>query len=521
MDLSLSNEHFIFDQAPASKIGRQVIDTHISRIFITEEHAYKLKKPVNFGFLDYSTPEKRYHYCQEELRLNGRFSESLYLDVVPMYEVDGCYYETNSLPDNIDNANLQPVDYVVKMSLFNQDRLLKNLMDQQPLSFNQYQKLGYYIASVHEQLQKADVNSSFGSEAILFEPMLENFEHIRAVLGDEHIDLDLDHLEQYTQNTFKSLQNNFYDRKAKGYIRECHGDLHLNNIIYQDSEFTLFDGIEFNDHLRWIDTMSELAFLLMDLEYNNEFTGSSLVLNAYLEYSGDFDGLAVLNFYKVYRAMVRAKVAALRYQQEKNDTVLEECFNYIRLATQYTHQSPKCLAITFGVSGSGKTYVAKHVAPKLQAIQLRSDVERKRLFNLKPLENSEGHSDMYSSTTTEQVFDRLKAIAETCLQSGYATIVDATFLKQEQRSVFEELATWLDIPFSILHCKAPESEMIHRLENRNQTGHDASEADQQIMRQQQDIKEELSEAERRHCFVVDTQKVLDLNGIAQFCLQKT
>lgn len=521
MDLSRSPAHFFFDQAPASKAGRQVIDTHISRIFITEEHAYKLKKPVNFGFLDYSTVEKRHHYCQEELRLNGRFSEGLYLDVVPLYEVNGCYYEESSLPNDIHNASKSAVDYVVKMRLFDQQNLLKNRLETEPLSVNQFQNLGYYVASVHEPLARSDEDSAFGSEAILLEPMLENFEHIRTVLHDNHVDLDLNHLELYTQNTFKDLQSVFYERKTKGFIRECHGDLHLNNIIFQDDHFTLFDGIEFNDKLRWIDTISEMAFLLMDLEYNDDFTGASVVLNAYLEYSGDYEGLAVLNFYKVYRAMVRAKVAALRYQQENEDALLEECFNYLRLATQYTHEPSKCLAITFGISGSGKTYLSRRLAPSLRAVHLRSDVERKRLFNLKPLDSSQGHPEMYTVDTTQQVFKKLKSLAEYALKYGFSVIVDATFLKQEQRTAFEELASWLDIPFTIIHCQAPETELEKRLDSRNRTGNDASEADQKIMKMQLEFCEALTEAETKHRITVLTQDEINFSGLTDFCLKNS
>jgi hypothetical protein len=236
---------------------------------------------------------------------------------------------------------------------------------------------------------------------------------------------------------FASRHADFTTRKLTGYIRECHGDMHLGNMVLVDDRVVIFDGIEFNDAFRWIDVASDVAFLIMDLEDRGRPDFAHRFLNGYLEATGDYGMLRLLPFYLTYRALVRAKVAGIRLGQsslsaEETAQAHEEFVSYLDLAERYTRPWRPRLFITHGVSGSGKTRHTQPLVEAIGAIRLRSDVERKRLFGLAPLEKSSGQRarDLYTAEATQRTYASLAQQAAGVLQAGFPVVVDATFLRR-------------------------------------------------------------------------------------------
>ena len=454
--------------------GFKILETHISWVLLTGEYAYKIKKPVNFGFLDYSSLEKRHHFCLEELRLNQRLAPDLYLEVVAI---------TGNPAAPTINAETEAFEYAVKMREFPQSAQL----DRVKLSTDHIDQLAQKLAAFHQQIPQAAADSPWGDAAKIYEPMLENFTQIREIkLADEQSLLEI---ETWTNSEYQKLIPVLQARKQAGFIRECHGDMHLANMVLLNNVVVIFDGIEFNPYLRWIDVISELAFTLMDLQDRNHYDLATQLLNSYLEITGDYAGLEVLRFYQVYRAMVRAKVTAIELTQRHLEKFKQLFESYINLAKRYIKPSPPVLMITHGVSGSGKSTIVKAILKKNQAICLRSDIERKRLFGMDALERS---TSIYNSEASEATYKHLAKLAEQILNSGFTTIIDATFLSKNQRSRFHKLAEKLEIPFKILNCQASSEICEQRIKQRKQDNQDPSDATVSVLKEQLESAEALT-----------------------------
>jgi uncharacterized protein len=293
-------------------------------------------------------------------------------------------------------------------------------------------------------------------------------------------------------------------------VRECHGDLHLGNMILQDDTVVIFDCIEFNDTFRWIDVASDVAFCTMDLEDRGRRDLAHRFLNAYLEATGDYGLLVPLPFYLTYRALVRAKVAGIRLGQRDISTeeaapVRQEFESYLDLAQRYTRPARPRLWITHGLSGSGKTYYTQRLLEATGAIRLRSDVERKRLFGLAPLEHSTGRRlDLYAADVTQRTYAQLAQQATRVIQAGFAAIVDATFLQWAQRDGFRRLAEQLGVPLTILDFQAREATLRQRVARRSARADDASEADLAVLSSQLAAQEPLTAAEQAYTLSIDT-----------------
>lgn len=474
------------------------LQTHISHVLLAGDFAYKIKKPLNLGFLDFSTLERRRFCCEEELRLNRRLAPALYLGVV---SVTGTAAEPR-----IGGAG-EALEYAVCMRRFPQESLLSRrevtpeLMD----------RIAERVAAFHAAIPAAPQDRPFGEpEAVLF-PMQQNFDQIRQYLVDPSRIDRLEPLERWTQQTYRRLSATLVARREGGHIRECHGDMHLGNIALIGQELAIFDGIEFNPSLSWIDTINEVAFLVMDLEQAGRQPLARRFLNRYLELSGDYSGLAVLDFYKVYRALVRAKVTAIRFCQpglgaEERGAVTAEYDRYVALAESYIQ--PRCpwLFITYGVSGTGKSRLARILREALPLIHVRSDVERKRLFGLGEAERSRSgaYAGIYTQEATHRTYNYLRQLAEGILDAGYDACIDATFLKGWQRALFASIAQALGCPFRILVPEAPAGVLRERVRARHALGTDASEADLQVLESQIQAQEPLSEAEVAVALRVDT-----------------
>lgn len=481
--------------------GFQVLETHISWVILTGEHAYKIKKPVDFGFLDFSTLDRRKHFCEEELRLNQRLAEPLYLDVLPI-----CGSPEQPRLDGSGEA----FEYAIRMRQFDQQDLFDARQERKDLPAELLTTLARQVAEFHDQLPGLTDDSPLGTPEAVFAAMQENFDQIRPLLSDKALLGQLDNLEDWTRTTFERHRDQIAQRRTDGFVRECHGDLHLANITVFGGKVTVFDGIEFNEPFRWIDVINDLAFLLMDLESRQEFELSNRVLNSYLEYRGDFEGLALLSLYKAYRAMVRAKIALFTLGNPtltdgEKANLMQRYRDYANLAESYSEIPNHYLLATCGLSASGKTCVSAEMSAELGLVRLRSDIERKRLFGLKPLEQSKSGvgDNIYSPEATEKTYQRLAELAAMLLESGLSVIVDAASLKTSERALMTDVAETHCVPFALLHCEAPEN--LRRQWIRQRQG-DASEATEELLDAQMNWFEPLTQEEKGHTIHIHTEQ---------------
>lgn len=476
-------------------------ETHISCVLLAGQTAFKFKKPVDLGFLDFSTLEARRRCCEEELRLNRRTAPDLYLDVISI---------TGSSAEPVLGGDGTPIEYAVRMRRFPEDALLDVMAREGRLSTDCIDTLAERLAAFHRRLEPAAADASYSSPAQVLAAALQNFAQIRETAGADAPDALLQALQRWTLEEHAALAQQFEARRREGFVRECHGDLHLGNIVMQGGIPTPFDGIEFNPALRWIDVMSEIAFLVMDLEEHGLAPLAFRFLNSYLEAGGDYAGLAVLRYYLVYRALVRAKVACIRAHQGAGAKVGQgigrEVLHYLAYARGVAGDRRGALILMHGLSGSGKTTIARRLCESLRAVHLRSDIERKRLHGLAPQARTAGEfaTGIYSAGDTERTYARLAALARHAIAAGYPVIIDATFLAARHRAQFRVLARETGVPFAIMACEAPDAALRERVRNRAAGDMDASDAGPAVLEGQIAARDPLAEAESADRIVIDT-----------------
>lgn len=477
----------------------EVIETHISWLILTGDYAYKIKKPVDFGFLNFTTLEQRQHFCEEELRLNQRLAPDIYLSLA---KLAGSETEPRFIDDeNTDSDNLEQSDevfeYAVKMKQFASQQRLDLLLHEKLFDPAWIDMLAQQIADFHRRIPIVSHSSPWGETETIWEVVADNFNHIIDTI-DELDDLSkTQQLLQFTAQQFRKLSPLIEQRKSEGHVRECHGDLHLANITLHHGELRLFDCIEFNLQFRWIDTLSDLAFLLMDLEANGEFRWANRCLNRYLELNGDYAGLPLLNFYKAYRSMVRAKVSVLGGH---NDT--QTLRRYLRLTDYYAAEKQPVLFIMHGISGSGKSHLSQQLIDQTDTIRIRSDVERKRIF--RRLSRQSQELEPYGPQMNALTLNHLLDTSTKLLSHGYSVVVDATMIRQRTRQSYMELAEQLGIPVRIIACQCEQKLIEARLKRRAQAGSDASDADIAVMQDQLKHYQPLTEAEEQIAVHIDT-----------------
>ncbi len=503
----------------AESVG--LMETHISWVLLTGDYAYKIKKPVDFGFVNFSTLDRREFFCAEELRLNRRLAPRLYLEVVP---ITGPFEKPRM------GGEGEPFEYAVKMRQFSQDALLDHAIKTGRLQTEHIDKLAEEIAEFHKRIAVARPEGEtceFGTREQVqgaawgnFRPLLEqDLDATGRPLGESRLPAEfhdtqnqLQQLLAWTQTQAGRLGSRFEERRQEGAVRECHGDMHLGNMLLEDDEIVIFDGIEFNANLRWIDVLSEVAFCLMDLADRNRPDFAHRLLNAYLERTGDYRGLDVLPFYLTYRALVRAKVAHLGWKQhEEHETEIRHQLaskrqEYLDLATRFTEPRQPMLMITHGLSGSGKSFGTQPVVESLGAVRVRSDVERKRLAGLERTQKSQSgwEDNLYSAASTEATYQHLTDCAEHILAAGFPAIVDATFLKAKHRALMREMAGRLNVPFLILDFQATDEQLRERITERLNQGADPSEANLDVLDYQIKNREPLTREEQAFVIPVNT-----------------
>lgn len=476
---------------PSSGAAPAQHETHISHVLLAGAYAYKLKKPLNLGFLDFSSLEARRTCCEAEIRLNQRLAPRVYLDVVAI---------TGS-PDApvVDGAG-PAIEYAVRMHRFDQDGLFDRLVQQGRLDRASIEALAQRVAHFHEAAAHEPPEADLGTPERVVAPARDNFDHIRPH-ADAALARRLDALADWTETRFEVLRAVFERRRRRARVRECHGDMHLGNIVLIDRVPAIFDGIEFNAAMRWTDVVADVAFLVMDLDSHGASDLAGIFLDEWLAVTGDYDGLAVMTFYLVYRALVRAKIAAIRLEQQPGEAdrqgAYDELVAYVALAERYARANAPALLITHGVAGCGKSAAARVLVERVGAVRLPADIERKRLY---PDPDPEVR---YAPAAHAATYQRLEALARGVATAGFAVIVDATFLERWRRDRMRAIAAEHGVPFAILSIRVSEALLRERLASRYASGADASEAGPAVMADQSQRLEVLDAAEAAQALIVD------------------
>jgi len=481
----------------------RVVETHVSWVLLTGPYAYKIKKPLKLSFLDYSTLARRQFFCEEELRLNRRCAPDLYLDVVAI----------GGSPDapRVGESGGSALEYAVRMVQFDTTQELDALVDARGVERDELAELGVRIGLFHAAAARVPADAPFGVPAGVHRITLDNFAELESIAGAAAATGRLAELRRRADGSFAAVQTLMSGRREGGWVRECHGDLHCANVVRWQGRLTPFDGIEFDPGLRFVDVASDIAFLTMDLAVRGRPELRHAVLNAWAESLGDYQGLELLPYYEGYRALVRAKVAALRAQQTAAGAAAglrpaAEVARYLDWLSLQAERAPPRLLITCGLSGSGKTWLARQLAPSLGALHVRSDVERKRLAGLSALEDSRSPPDagLYTGEFNARTYRRLAECAQSCLRAGESVIVDAAFLRREERRKLIAMASALGLHAAILHCSAPIEVLRQRIAARRAARRDPSEADVGLLDRQPSYWEPLAAEERGIAVEVNT-----------------
>lgn len=499
---------------PHATSSFEVFETHISYVILTGDYVYKFKKPVDLGFLDFSTLEKRKFFCEEELRLNRRLASDMYLDVVSVH---------GELEHPVVGGTGPLLEYAVKMRQFATADRMDNVTARGELTPGQIDQLALVVSEFHEHIPVAANDSPFGTIEVIRQRIMQNFEQVLQNTDDPEISSICSQLRDWSEAVLKKRQHLIAQRKQEGAVRECHGDMHMANIVMLEGRPVIYDCLEFAEDLRWIDTISEIAFLYMDLDFHHQHKLALRYLNQYMIHRGDYAGLGLLCIYLVYRAMVRAKVNSIgAKQQAANPDIAADYLattkSYLALARNYIESfASPVLIILHGLSGSGKSWLAEQLLESYGAIQVRSDVERKRLLGLAAQAKTKSAigQDAYSADMTAQTYQRLLELANLILQAGPSVIVDATFLKATQRDQFQQLAQTLGIPYVILDLQASEDTLRSRIMKRAEQAKDASEATLEVLQYQIKTDDAITASEARVTIQIDTEKKLDMDGLVQ------
>jgi aminoglycoside phosphotransferase family enzyme/predicted kinase len=489
-----------------------LVETHISWVLLTGAFAYKVKRPVRFPFVDLTSLQRRAFFCAEEVRLNRRFAPDLYLEVCPITVTDGAVRM---------GGGGAPVEYAVRMLQFQRDEELDTLLAQERILPAELGAFGQELAGIHARLPVAEPASPWGEPQAIQAMIRKNLEECAEASGVFEDASEVSSLRLELERQLEVVAPWMAERRRDGRVRECHGDLHAANIVRRGSTLVAFDCIEFEPAFRWIDVAEEIAFLLADLDARGFPQHEQAFLGGYLARSGDFQACRLLSLHKAHRALVRAKVtaltragAAVAASADPKGRALHRA--YIDCATLVLVRRYPTLILMSGFSGSGKTWLAERLAPLLGAVHLRSDVERKRLMGLAELErsNSALGEGMYSKSSTSRVYHYLASAVEDVLVGGYTAIVDATFARREDRSIFRELARRLSVAACLIECRAPDDVLLRRVSERDLQRKDASEANVAVLDWQREHWEPVAADELWAVMGMDTTQP-DLDGLAR------
>jgi uncharacterized protein len=486
----------------------ELVETHISWVLLAGDFAYKFKKPLDLGFLDFRDRERRLHYCHEELRLNGRLAPEIYLGVVGARQGPAGWRVGPLVAD---------AEPAVRMRRFPADARLDHRLESGRLTADALEAFARALARFQRELPPARPGDGFGDAAAVARPALANFDAMPEGQLDASGARALAALQAWTRQNAGGLAPRFDARLAAGFIREGHGDLHLGNLVVLQDRIAAFDGIEFDPALRWIDLQSEVAFLLMDLESRGHGELGWRFYNAWLAALGDYDGLDLLRWYLAYRHLVRAKIDSIRLAQGGLSPAEETQLRarqavHLDLAGRHADPPMPWLVLMHGLSGSGKSRLARRLAPRLPAAWVRSDLERKRLHDLDPgtAAPAEVGAGLYGAEATARTYTRLAEIARTALRAGVSIVVDAAFLESDRRQAFIDLAGDCGGRAVVLACEAPPGILRERVQARR---NDPSDAGLEVLEAQLERGIEPGPREAPYRIVVDTSADPDLDAL--------
>jgi aminoglycoside phosphotransferase family enzyme/predicted kinase len=441
-------------------------DTHISKVFLTGEIVYKIKKAVNLGFLDFSTLKKRRHYCVREILLNRRLSHDIYLDVVAITRENGTY--------TIGGTG-ETLEYAVRMRQLPESRSLLQLIEKGRIDPSDMAALGSRLARFYVTTSQSKSLRAGQGWKNLCDACEENFRHTRNLSGtllDKNI---WETVKGATRSFLKSRKGAFYQRFKEAKIRDCHGDLRTDHIYFTDPGIQIIDCIEFNDHLRHIDVINDLAFLLMDLDFLGKPGLGDCLLDEFIKGTHDTNGLNLLAFYKCYRALVRCKVNCISLSSRglkhpEREKIHMEALKYLDLAYHYAIQfSRPAVWVVCGMPATGKSTIAKAVSKALGIKVFRSDVVRKALFGLKTHQQGTASAGKkcYSDSASSLTYGRLLLLTQQEIETGTSVIIDATYSKEKYRLDLISLAKEKGIRPIFIECSAQDRVIKERLVQRD------------------------------------------------------
>ncbi|MDE3074557.1 MAG: AAA family ATPase [Chloroflexota bacterium] len=485
----------------------QVEQTHISWVFLAGDFAYKIKKPVNFGFLDYSTLEKRRFYCEEEVRLNRRLAPDVYIGVVPVTQQGG---------DTRMDGEGEVVEYAVKMRRLSAARMLDRLLEAGRVQASDIRRLAEVIAGFHASADRGPRVAEFGSPSVIRANWLENFEQVQPFVGSSIEQGQLDACHSFVQRSLERQAGVFEARLRAGRIRDCHGDLRSESIwMADDGRFEIFDCIEFNERFRYGDVASEVAFLASDFDWRGRPDLAWLWTERYIGASADEGLRAVSAFYKCYRAFVRGKVESFAYRERdfhprEARGHLAAARQHFALAALYAVPLAPVLLLTCGEVGSGKTSLARALGSLLGLPVLSSDVVRKELAGLHAGEHrpAEPDSGLYTPDMSRKTYAELRRRSEEQLRAGKGAVVDASFSRKDERAALIELAREVDVPYVVLGVTAPPQLIRERILGRGADADNPSDADLKIYELKRSSFEPPTEVPAGHFWREDTSRPL-------------
>ena len=485
----------------------EVIETHISWVFLAGDFAYKLKKAIRLNYLDFTGLENRRQLCEDELRLNRRFAPEIYVDVAGV----GGSCEQPVIGDG------DAIDYVLRMRRFPQSARLDQQLESGRLTIEDMRALARSVARLH--LNAAAVPFVDADSALhrVVKPIEDNYPHVARVADAA----DLERVRAWSDAAVAGLSGQIVARHRDGFVREGHGDLHLANLVRLDDHITAFDCVEFSPELRNIDVVSDTSFLVMDLAARGRFDLAYTFLNRYLELTGDYAGMALLDLYVVYHCMIRAKVAAIRRSERSDDEGRRhdaaEVANYMRLALRWIERPAPQLVAMHGFSGSGKTWLSEGLGRALPAIRIRTDVERKRRLGVAEAEatGSGIGEGAYSREARTAVYDHVLDAARGLLEAGHTVVVDASLLDRPNRVRVRALAAAVGVPYVIVDVFAADDILAARLAAREASADEASEAGLAVLDHQRRHADPLDEPELARTIRVDAGSTVDFAALAE------